>query len=324
MNNPCPKRTDCECIDSPYENLTSEGLDVTRYVRQTWVPIPVTDGPNSNNYTACRGLCISYVSQEEADECARNMAMECGVNTTDTVPGEPTPDNPIIPVGLFFNSQRTVSDSCPDNSDFYVVIRSGRFSAPSQLEADMIADSWARNVSLPQYKFCCTVNADMCCNVNYGRNSGQSDPGTIQLAYVLPTSGYSPFTVEVIGGSLPTGISIDPTQGNDLSFDFVGIPTVGGQYSVTLKITDSQGNYLQKQAIINVVCVTTGNPMPDGTVSTPYTQNLAAAGGSGSYVWRLKPGTSLPPGLILYGNGTIAGTPTQAGTYNFTVECQSQ
>ena len=38
-----------------------------------------------------------------------------------------------------------------------------------------------------------------------------------------------------------------------------------------------------------------------------------------SYTWAITAG-SLPPGLSLNASGTITGTPSLAGTYNFTVQ----
>jgi large repetitive protein len=59
--------------------------------------------------------------------------------------------------------------------------------------------------------------------------------------------------------------------------------------------------------------------LPDGTVAVPYNQTLTAYGGAGSNSWYIISG-SLPNGLVLdYFSGTISGTPTLAGTYNFTV-----
>jgi hypothetical protein len=54
-------------------------------------------------------------------------------------------------------------------------------------------------------------------------------------------------------------------------------------------------------------------------VGLPYTAWLAATGGTSSYTWSLRAG-SLPAGLALdTSTGTIAGAPSAAGTYTFTV-----
>lgn len=49
-----------------------------------------------------------------------------------------------------------------------------------------------------------------------------------------------------------------------------------------------------------------------------YHEPLHAAGGTGRYSWSLQ-GGRLPPGLILLGEGVVAGVPTAAGSYSFTV-----
>jgi len=63
----------------------------------------------------------------------------------------------------------------------------------------------------------------------------------------------------------------------------------------------------------------------NGTVNWPYSEKLEAVEGSGSYSWSLVSAPAfLPPGLDLYTNGEISGTPLTPGTYNFTVRVTDQ
>jgi large repetitive protein len=61
------------------------------------------------------------------------------------------------------------------------------------------------------------------------------------------------------------------------------------------------------------------SPVPGATVGTAYVLSLAAAGGVGAFAYTVSNG-SLPAGLTLDpSTGQLAGTPTTAGTYTFTV-----
>ena len=58
--------------------------------------------------------------------------------------------------------------------------------------------------------------------------------------------------------------------------------------------------------------------LPGGAFNTSYTQQLTASGGAGPYQYEVSSGV-LPRGLSLSSGGLLLGTPTQAGTFNFTV-----
>jgi len=69
------------------------------------------------------------------------------------------------------------------------------------------------------------------------------------------------------------------------------------------------------------ITITTGSPLPNGVVGTSYSQTLSASGGTTPYTWTIvSTAGSPPPGLSLSTGGTISGTPTQPGTFNFTVQ----
>jgi len=66
--------------------------------------------------------------------------------------------------------------------------------------------------------------------------------------------------------------------------------------------------------------ITTTSPLPQGTVNTPYQEVLQGSGGTGTYTWSVS-GGALPPGLTLNSmTATISGSPTAAGTFNFTAQ----
>jgi hypothetical protein len=89
--------------------------------------------------------------------------------------------------------------------------------------------------------------------------------------------------------------------------------SAGSKWSVALA-TFSSGS------VVPLPLAITTSSLPNGTVGTAYSVNLAAAGGQSPYTWSLADGSNLPPGLNLSSSGTISGTPTTAGTTSFTVE----
>ena len=63
-------------------------------------------------------------------------------------------------------------------------------------------------------------------------------------------------------------------------------------------------------------------PLPNGTVAVAYTQTLTASGGAAPYTFGVTGGT-LPTGMTLTTPGVLAGTPTAAGTFAFTIEVRA-
>ncbi len=71
------------------------------------------------------------------------------------------------------------------------------------------------------------------------------------------------------------------------------------------------------QQVDPVPTITIAPPaLPNGDVGMGYNQALTASGSTGSYTFT-RTGT-LPPGIVLNSDGTLTGTATTAGTYNFT------
>ncbi len=58
--------------------------------------------------------------------------------------------------------------------------------------------------------------------------------------------------------------------------------------------------------------------LPSATVGSAYSQTISVSGSNGPYTVKVTQG-SLPAGLSLGSNGTLSGTPTASGTFQFTV-----
>jgi hypothetical protein len=144
---------------------------------------------------------------------------------------------------------------------------------------------------------------------------------TSYSAMLAATGGVSPYNWSVIAGSLPRGLSLNSSTGV-----ISGAPSGGGTSNFTVRVTDSQSPPAAATAPLSITIAPavplsiTTTSLPAGTAGTAYSAGVSALGGVTPYTWSLT-GGSLPNGLSLNGNtGAIAGTPTTAGTSNFTVQ----
>ncbi len=154
-------------------------------------------------------------------------------------------------------------------------------------------------------------------------SNGALDQGSTGIDYsyqLLFAGGVPPRTWSMGTGSLPPGLTLDANSGV-----ISGAPTQVGTSIFTVRLTDATQTTATSQPMqITVVpgplvIVTTGD-LTKGTVSSAYSFTLQKLGGASPYTWSLASG-SLPPGLSLNVNsGVISGSPTQFGTFSFTVQ----
>jgi hypothetical protein len=147
--------------------------------------------------------------------------------------------------------------------------------------------------------------------------------GTVQSSYsstLQATGGTTPYTWSVTVGALPTGLTLNAATGQ-----ISGVPTTSGTSAFTVTVTDSatptpQAKSKQFSILVNPVLSVSTASLPSGTVGTAYSQQLQSSGGTAPITWSVTLGP-LPAGLTLNsGTGVISGTPTTAGTSNFTVQ----
>jgi len=154
--------------------------------------------------------------------------------------------------------------------------------------------------------------------------------GQIYGADVVATGGTPPIT-KTLSGNLPPGFTFNGNQINGRSNE-------PGNYSFTITAVDSgdpQQNVLKDFTItiketppLSFVSPEKGQPMPQGTISVRYSDNIMVTGGVPPYTISISSG-NLPPGLFLSGHNNlpdynppnvIAGIPTLQGNFNFTIK----
>jgi hypothetical protein len=155
-----------------------------------------------------------------------------------------------------------------------------------------------------------------CCPCQLVLGPNNLDVGTVNTPYgdqVEPIGGTAPYTYTT-AGNLPPGVSF--TNGV-----FTGTPTVSGTYSYTVTVTDANGCTATRTFTLTIACQAVDFDPPflsAGFVGSAYNRVLALAGSVGPVTWSRVSGT-LPPGVTLATNGTLAGTPTTTGVFNFRV-----
>jgi hypothetical protein len=151
----------------------------------------------------------------------------------------------------------------------------------------------------------------------------------------LVTSHNAGGTLSVVAGALPPGLTLPATFGSSGAV-IGGTPTQQGiepTYTFTVRGTGDHGQPLYQAYSItvdqnlplNIVLPGSGSTLEPGTVGQAFGQNFFLSGGAGPYSWTVAAG-KLPPGPTLQtfaaptdANNELAGTPTTAGTFTFTM-----
>jgi len=154
----------------------------------------------------------------------------------------------------------------------------------------------------------------------YQLSGSLPQPQTVSVTATTPTA----FTATAAGGAWLSVTPISGTTPATLSIAVSPAGLSGGVYegSVTVAVPGSTGTPQTVRVTLTVtggLAITSTSPLAAGAVATAYSQTLTASGGTSPYQWLLVSGT-LPAGLTLSTAGVLAGTPTIAGTYSFTLQ----
>jgi len=145
-------------------------------------------------------------------------------------------------------------------------------------------------------------------------------PGVVYNQTLQATGGAGPpFSWTVTLGSLPPGLTLNLVTGA-----ISGTPSASGSFAFSVQVADAAASTATAQlsiAVGSTLSITTAT-LPNAATGIAYNQTLSATGGAPPLQWTVS-GGALPAGLSLtVATGVISGTPTVAGSFNFTVRVQ--
>lgn len=125
-----------------------------------------------------------------------------------------------------------------------------------------------------------------------------------------------PAVWSLASGALPPGLSASPSTG-----EITGVPGAMGTFTFNLQAKTANTALIQTalSITINPQPQITTSSLPDCSTGNFYLESLGVSGGSDPYTWSVVNG-SLPPGLSLEPAGLLMDSPTNTGTYSFTVQ----
>lgn len=137
----------------------------------------------------------------------------------------------------------------------------------------------------------------------------------------------NPVTLNITGGAatsvaVATQAAHGTATASGMSITYTPSAAYSGTDAFTYTATNAGGTSAPATVTVTVssptVTYAPSSPAA-GTVGTAYSQTLASAsGGTAPYTYTIASG-ALPAGISLASDGTLSGTPTAGGTYNFTV-----
>ncbi len=115
-----------------------------------------------------------------------------------------------------------------------------------------------------------------------------------------------------------TTVTLVATSGPDSVFDAWAGDTTGTGDTLVLTM---RRPYTLSASFVGALAAPV-SAAPVAIMGAPYTYTVPVQGGTGVYGWSLQSGP-LPPGINLFTDGRVGGTPEAVGTFDFTLRVQS-
>lgn len=147
----------------------------------------------------------------------------------------------------------------------------------------------------------------------------KGEEGLVYLQSMDATGGTPPYVWTVLLGPLPPGLSISSDG------DITGIPVAPfGDYDVRIKVTDNLGHGAQRDYTFSTYPEFSfpDAEIPQAALNHPFSMQFLTIGGAPPATFagiNNAPPAGMPAGLVLDVFGVVSGTPSESGTFTFTV-----
>ena len=148
---------------------------------------------------------------------------------------------------------------------------------------------------------------------------GEAVQGQAYTGTMMAAGGPVPYVWSLVGTALPAGLALNAATGQILGTT----SSPEGGFAQNVSVTDARGRVARRTLGLAVSLPPPPSlsigplTVPNGRVGQSYSASFSATGGTPGYTITVAQGAA-PTGLSMT-SGTLAGTPTQEGTFRFTV-----
>ncbi len=212
-----------------------------------------------------------------------------------------------LPAGLSLSSAGTITGT-PTNSATTSTVSNVVVTA-----TDSVGNTGTANFSV-------TIEASLAISTGTTLSGGVINTAYAQTLAATGGSGGYTWSTNTVGTNSLAAINLTFSAAGAVT----GTPKTTGSATFAATVTDSSSHTATATftvTVTNALTITTTS-LPSGYTNQAYSQTLAAAGGTGTgYTWSTTGTSSLSAfNLSLSSTGVLSGTPTSAGTANFTAQ----
>ncbi len=236
-----------------------------------------------------------------------------------------------------------VTESLPSGTidvPYTATLASREFLTPPTWSATGLPPGLTLNPSTGVISGSPTTNGAFGVTISAATASQSAQPKTLVIAIGAPTLDFTPgippggvlgapynasfsakggegnYVFSAVGAGLPPGLVLSPSGAVS------GTPTQAGDFKFVVRVTSVQV-VTEKPVSMSVDSAPMGlspDALGPAYTGTPFSQTFVASGGTAPYVFQFGQTSNVPPGLVLTTAGVLAGTPTAAGSFRFSIE----